>query len=188
MNYPIWKRLFDFTLALLGIFILFPLMIILYLASSVDVRHSGLFIQNRIGQFGKTFVLYKFQSINPKSKHISAYGKFIRKYKLDELPQLFNILKGDMSFVGPRPDIAGYYDVLQGENREVLQLKPGLTSDASIKYRNEDDLLSQQNNPDFYNDEVLFPDKVAMNMNYMKNMSFGNDIKIIVRTIISIFD
>jgi len=103
----------------------------------------------------------------------------MRKAKLDELPQLFNILKGEMSIVGPRPDIKGYYDLLEGENRLVLNLKPGIISKAGLKYRNEDDILDQKENPLKYNDEVLFPDKVRMNLDYYNHMSFKNDVQII---------
>lgn len=107
------------------------------------------------------------------------FGKWMRKTKLDELPQLFNILKGEMSIVGPRPDIKGYYDLLEGENRLVLNLKPGIISKAGLKYRNEDDILDQKENPLKYNDEVLFPDKVRMNLDYYNQMSFKNDVQII---------
>lgn len=109
----------------------------------------------------------------------------MRKSKIDELPQLFNVLVGNMSFVGPRPDIEGYYDKLEGEDRKVLELKPGITSDASIKYADEELILSTKENPILYNDSVLFPDKVKMNMEYYYNRSLITDIKIIFRTIVS---
>ena len=113
---------------------------------------------------------------------VSRYGKMLRRYKLDELPQLFNILVGDMSFVGPRPDVEGYYDRLQGENRKVLELKPGLCSWSSLKYIDEEALLQKQENPLEYNDEVIFPDKVKMNLGYYYNQSFWEDIKILWAT------
>ena len=113
---------------------------------------------------------------------ISPLGRFLRKTKLDELPQLWNVLIGDMSFVGPRPDIPGYYDILEGEARKVLELKPGITSLASIKYRDEECILKTQNNPSEYNDTVLFPDKVKMNLDYYYNRSFFGDLKIILKT------
>lgn len=106
----------------------------------------------------------------------------MRKTKLDELPQILNILKGDMSLVGPRPDISGYYDQLKGEDRLVLNLKPGLTSEAGIKYRNEEEILNKQQNPSQYNDEVLFPEKVKMNLRYYHNLSFKNDVYILFKT------
>ena len=114
---------------------------------------------------------------------ISALGVFLRKSKIDELPQLYNVLVGDMSFVGPRPDVAGYYDQLQGDARTLLDLKPGITGPASLKYYNEEQLLSQQANPVHYNDTVIFPDKVRMNLDYYYNRSFIYDLKIIINTI-----
>ena len=121
--------------------------------------------------------------MNDRLKTISRFAKFLRKSKLDELPQLFNIVKGDMSVVGPRPDIPGYYDALEGENRKILELKPGLTSEASIKYRNEEMLLQSVSNPKKYNDEIIFPDKVKMNLNYYYNHNLLIDLKIILKTI-----
>lgn len=109
----------------------------------------------------------------------------MRKYKLDELPELWNVLIGDMSFVGPRPDVPGYADKLVGEDRKILLLKPGITGPASIKYRNEEELLAQQADPIKYNDGVIFPDKVKINLNYLENWSFITDIKLIIYTILS---
>jgi lipopolysaccharide/colanic/teichoic acid biosynthesis glycosyltransferase len=106
-----------------------------------------------------------------------------RKSKFDELPQFYNVILGDMSVVGPRPDIQGYYDKLEGEDRKILELKPGITSEASIKYRNEDALLEQQVDPVLYNDTVIFPDKVKMNLHYYYTHSFIKDLKIILKTI-----
>ena len=116
---------------------------------------------------------------------ITPFGAKLRKYKLDELPELWNVLIGDMSFVGPRPDVPGYADKLVGEDRKILLLKPGITSPASIKYRNEEELLAQQIDPIKYNDEVIFPDKVKINLNYLENWSFITDIKLIIYTILS---
>lgn len=142
-----------------------------------------MFIQDRIGQFGKIFKIYKIKTLHPKTNAISTWGSFLRKSKLDELPQLFNILKGDMSFVGSRPDIPGYYDLLQGKDRKILALKPGLTSEASIKYKDEEELLAQQENPLAYNDRIIFPDKVKMNLEYYHQRSFWGDLGIIFKTI-----
>lgn len=114
---------------------------------------------------------------------ITSCGAFFRKYKLDEFPQLLNILKGEMSFVGPRPDIPGYYDVLKGKDNELLVLKPGLTSRASIKYHNEEELLKQQKNSLVYNDTVIFPDKIKMNLEYLQNQSLKLDLLIIYETL-----
>jgi lipopolysaccharide/colanic/teichoic acid biosynthesis glycosyltransferase len=159
------------------------LLFLCIILASLDTKSFGLFIQERIGQFGKPFRIYKIKTLHDLTKEISGFGKFLRKSKLDELPQLFNILKADMSFVGPRPDVAGYYDLLEGENRKVLKLKPGLTSEASIKYRNEEKILKSIDNPLYYNDSVLFPDKVKMNLEYYYNHSIWVDIRIIFKTI-----
>jgi lipopolysaccharide/colanic/teichoic acid biosynthesis glycosyltransferase len=177
------KRSFDFTLALILIGLLFPFLIIIFFLCLLDTKSHGLFIQKRVGQYGKLFNIYKFQSINPNTQKTSKLGAFLRRSKIDELPQLLNILKGEMSFVGPRPDIPGYYDKLKGENRKILNLKPGLTSEASIKYANEEDLLNEQLNPLKFNDEIIFPDKVKMNLSYYKNQSFLLDLQIILKTI-----
>ncbi|MGC4130451.1 MAG: sugar transferase [Bergeyella sp.] len=184
----IQKRIFDVFFSFLMIAVLFPFLVLFFVVASVDTSANGLFIQQRIGRFGNPFSIYKFRTIHPQKNTISKIGNFFRKYKIDELPQLFNILKGEMTFVGPRPDIAGYYDVLKGENRKVLQLKPGLTSEASIKYRNEEELLSEMENPLQYNDEILFPDKVKMNLEYLEKMSLKTDLKIIIKTITTIFE
>ena len=115
---------------------------------------------------------------------ITPLGAKLRKYKLDELPELWNVLIGNMSFVGPRPDVPGYADKLEGESRLILKLKPGITGPASLKYRNEEELLAVQDDPIRYNDEVIFPDKVRINLNYLKYWNFGLDIKIIIYTIL----
>ncbi|MET3536367.1 lipopolysaccharide/colanic/teichoic acid biosynthesis glycosyltransferase [Chryseobacterium limigenitum] len=163
-----------------------PLFIILFIVISIDTKSNGIFCQKRVGQYGKIFTIYKFKTINGKTNKSSYLGLLLRKTKLDELPQLFNIIKGEMSFVGPRPDIEGYYDKLQGNNREVLQLKPGLTSEASIKYSNEEFLLRAQKDPILYNIEVIFPDKVKMNLNYLEKMSFTEDLRVLLKTIFKI--
>ncbi len=162
----------------LSIFIL-----IIWVFSSLDNNSNGIFLQTRIGQYGKPFTIYKIRTMHPKTQKISKFGAFLRKYKIDELPQLLNILKGDMSFVGPRPDIPGYYDKLEGENRKILELKPGLTSKAAIKYSNEEEILAKQTNPLQYNDEVIFPDKVKLNLEYYYKQSFLVDLQIIFKTI-----
>jgi lipopolysaccharide/colanic/teichoic acid biosynthesis glycosyltransferase len=119
----------------------------------------------------------------PKKEKVTSFGQIIRRYKIDELPQFLNVLFGQMSIVGPRPDIAGYYDLLEGEERKLLELKPGITSEASIKYKDEETILSQHENPKLYNDTVIFPDKVRMNLEYYEHQSFWLDIKIIFKTI-----
>ena len=166
-----YKRAFDFFLSFLTLIPLGFFLILFWVLASIDTNANGLFIQKRIGQFGKVFFILKLRSMSLKTNKISKFGQFLRNSKIDELPQLWNILIGNMSFVGPRPDIPGYYDKLEGENRKILELKPGLTSEASIKYANEEELLNQQDDPLFYNDTIIFPDKVKMNLEYYYKQS-----------------
>ena len=181
------KRFFDFIFAIATIIIVFPLLICCWLLSSIDTTSNGLFIQTRIGQYGKAFRIYKLRTMNIKTHEISLIGGFLRKWKLDELPQLVNVLKGDMSIVGPRPDISGYYDMLKGEDRNILELKPGLTSMATVKYAKEEELLAKESNSLQFNDTVIFPDKVRMNLEYYYKHSFFGDLKIIWRTMVALF-
>lgn len=183
MNKINFKRFFDIFFSLLIIIGLSPILFIGYITATMDTSSNGVFIQKRVGQYGKLFTIYKLKTFHPKTKNISSIGYFFRKYKIDELPQLFNVLLGDMSFVGPRPDVEGYYDKLEGENRKILELKPGITSEASLKYYNEETLLASKENPLQYNDTVIFPDKVRMNLDYYYNRSFLLDLKIIFKTI-----
>lgn len=152
------------------------------------------FRQERVGKNGKLFTLVKFRtmsvghngsSISVKGEsRITPLGAILRKYKLDELPELWNVLRGEMSFVGPRPDVPGYADKLTGEDREMLQLRPGITGPASMKYANEEEILFQQPDPVKYNDEVIWPDKVRINLEYMKRRTFLMDLKIIIYTVL----
>ena len=186
-NYGWKKNLFDRSMALVLVIFFFPFFFVIYLIVSIDTQSSGVFVQKRVGQFGTLFNIYKFKTLHPKTRNITGFGRFMRKSKIDELPQLFNIIKGEMSFVGPRPDIEGYYDKLVGDDRRVLQLKPGLTSEASLKYRNEEQILAKQENPLKYNDEVLFPDKVKMNLEYLNKLCFKEDFKVMSGTFLVYF-
>ena len=188
------KVFFDRGVSLFGLFFLFPVLLLVGILIRIKMPDGPvIFTQKRVGQHGRLFTMYKFRSmmINHSGSSISVQGESritplgakLRKYKLDELPELWNVLIGDMSFVGPRPDVPGYADKLEGENRRVLLLKPGITGPASLKYRNEEELLAQQEDPQKYNDEVLFPDKVIINIEYLDHWSFWNDIKIIIYTI-----
>lgn len=165
--------------------LLFPFFIVLLSLAALSTHSSGLFTQTRIGQHAQPFTIYKLQTM--QDGEVTGIGAFLRKTKLDELPQLFNILKGDMTFVGPRPDVPGYYDQLKGNDRKVLELKPGLTSLAAIKYRNEEQLLAGHEDPKYFNDTVLFLDKVAMNLDYLEKRSLVYDLKIIWWTFCSLF-
>lgn len=177
------KRFFDIIVSLIALMIFLPFIIISWLILIQDTQSDGLFFQKRVGQHGKLFMIYKLKTMHPKTGNISEVGFFFRKYKLDELPQFLNVLKGEMSIVGPRPDIEGYYDKLEGEERKVLELKPGITSEASIKYYNEEAILQQQSDALYYNDTVIFPDKVKMNLDYYYKQNLFLDIKIILKTI-----
>ena len=151
--------------------------------TAIDTQSNGFFSQKRIGQYGKSFLIYKLRTLHPKTNKTSFWGRMLRKTKLDELPQLLNILKGQMTFVGPRPDVAGYADKLEGADRIILNLKPGITGLASLKYRNEEQILSQQTNPQLYNDEVIWPDKVRINKWYVQNRTISMDLQILFYTL-----
>lgn len=178
------KTFVDYSVAIILTIILGWLIVILIVATTIDTKSFGLFFQTRIGQYGKNFKIFKLKTINPKTNKSSPFGAFLRKYKLDEFPQLWNIIKGEMSLVGPRPDIAGYYDALEGEERKILALKPGITSEAALKYRNEEELLKKQENPKEFNDKVIFPDKLKMNLDYYYKHNTYIDLKILIKTII----
>lgn len=151
--------------------------------TAIDTQSNGFFTQVRIGQYGKPFLIYKLRTLHSKTNKTSFWGRMLRKTKLDELPQILNLLKGEMTFVGPRPDVAGYADKLEGADRIILNLKPGITGLASLKYRNEEQILSQQPNPQHYNDEVIWPDKVRINKWYAQNRTLIMDLQILFYTL-----
>jgi len=186
------KRVFDVSIVVFMLpFVIFPL-ILLTLGAFLSTRQCGIFKQQRIGQSGKPFLCYKIrtlkgtdhENIHEIIRSETKLGGWLRKTKLDELPQLFNVLKGDMSLVGPRPDVAGYADELQGSDRIILSVKPGITGPATLKYRNEDILLQKQDDPTAYNDQVIWPDKIAINKEYIKTWSVTEDIKLIVASVL----
>nr|WP_294936583.1 sugar transferase [uncultured Flavobacterium sp.] len=175
------KRLFDIVFSALALLMLSWLLLLSWLIAALDTKANGFFLQKRVGQYGSLFTIIKLRTM--KEGKVTKIGTFFRKTKIDELPQFVNILKGDMSIVGPRPDIPGYYDRLEGEALKVLELKPGLTSEASLKYFNEEALLNTKENPLEYNDTVIFPDKVRLSLDYFHNRTFVGDIKIILKTV-----
>lgn len=188
------KRAFDFTLSFLALLCLFPLILILFLLACLDTQSFGFFCQQRIGLHGKPFVIIKLKTMRDVSKvsspissfntsRITTLGQIFRKYKLDELPQLFNILIGQMSFVGPRPDVPGYADCLNSERELYLSVRPGVTGPASIKYADEEAMLSMYADPQQFNDEVIWPDKVRINLEYIRNWSFRQDLSYIFKTV-----
>ena len=187
----ITKRFIDILISVSILFLFFWVLLLAWLVAVFDTRTNGIFTQIRVGQYGERFKIYKLRTIqvspNLEESQISRLGQLLRNYKVDELPQLINVLRGEMSIVGPRPDIEGYYDLLEGEDRKILELKPGLTSLASLKYYNEDALLERQIDPLLYNDEELFPDKIKMNLEYYYHQNFYSDLKIIGDTCKFIF-
>lgn len=176
------KRLFELFFALLCLFLFGVVLIVCLCIATIDTKSVGLFYQKRIGKNGKPFNIYKIKTLNDATKVPTAFGNFLRTFKIDELPQLINILKGDMTFVGPRPDIPGYADKLEGSDRQILQLRPGVTGLASLKYRNEEQLLAHQLHPLAYNDEIIWPDKIRINRWYAQNQSIVMDFKILFHT------
>jgi len=193
------KRTFDIIMATIGIIVLWPLGLLIAIAIVLSSPGPALFLQKRIGQHGKTFNCIKFRTMYSgafKSSSITAasdiritpLGKYLRKFKLDELPQLLNVLTGKMSFVGPRPDVPGYADRLEGEDRKILLLRPGITGPASIYFRNEEVLLAEAQDPQAYNDKIIWPKKVLLNKEYLENWSFWKDIGFILITIIPLLN
>lgn len=186
------KRGFDLFFSFWGIVLLIVPLTILIVVSTISFKKWGLFKQERIGLEGKRFCVLKIRTMyedeaqNPISldpdPRVPAVGRFLRRTKLDEIPQLWNVLIGDMSLVGPRPDVPGYADNLQGEDRIILSVRPGVTGPATLKYRNEEKLLAAHNDPRKYNDEVLWRDKVEINKEYIRNWSLSNDILILIKT------
>tara|TARA_B100000989_G_scaffold287286_1_gene256785 strand:+ start:3758 stop:4342 length:585 start_codon:yes stop_codon:yes gene_type:complete len=191
------KRTFDILLSVLVIFLFFPILLMISFLIVIDSGFPIFFLQKRIGRCAKEFNIIKFRTMKINNENITItaaddnritrFGKYLRKTKIDELPEIWNVLLGQMSFVGPRPDVRGYADKLKGENRKILVLRPGITGPASLKYYNEEYILSQKSNPKKYNDEIIFPDKVKINLDYFYNRSFYLDIKIIFATIFRIF-
>ncbi len=187
------KRIFDLVFATAGLAVTWPLIVAAWIVAAIETRSNGFFLQKRVGEGGRLFTIIKIKTMylhtegstvtTAKDSRITKSGRFFRRFKIDELPQLINILKGDMSFVGPRPDVPGYMDRLEGEDRILLTVKPGITGPATLKYRDEEDILAKVDDPQKYNDEVIWPDKVRINKEYIKNWSLKKDIEYILQTI-----
>ena len=188
------KRSFDLSVALVGLVFSSWLILLAWITASINTRSNGFFVQKRVGRNGRLFNVVKIKTMRPiksidttitaeNDPRITRLGALFRKTKIDELPQLWNVLLGQMSFVGPRPDVSGYADKLTGEQRVVLSIRPGITGPATLKYKNEEALLAAQNDPKKFNDEVIFPDKVKVNMEYIYNYSFKRDIRYILQTL-----
>ena len=192
------KRLFDFFLSLILIIFASPVILCAWIIASLETKSNGFYLQQRVGRNSKLFLVFKIKTMfNTKlnsnysvttsnDKRITFMGKFFRRSKVDELPQLFNVFIGDMSFVGPRPDVEGFADELTGDNELILKLRPGITGVSSLKYKNEEYTLSKVKNPIEYNKNIIYPRKVKLEMQYIKNWSMFYDIKLILLTILGV--
>ena len=188
------KWFFDRITAFIGLAFLWPVLLLVAVLIKIQMPGPVFFIQKRVGRNGTLFACHKFRSMTighggssvsvAGESRITPLGAKLRKYKLDELPELWDVLIGNMSFVGPRPDVPGYADKLKGDDRIILNLRPGITGPATLKYRNEEELLATVENPIKYNDEVIYPDKVRLNRYYAEHYSFIDDIKMIFCTIL----
>ena len=188
------KRGFDLLASLAGLLFVWWLIGLAWFLATLDTRQNGMFVQKRVGRYGRLFNVYKIRTMRPsreivthvttdRDPRITPLGRFFRKTKIDELPQLVNVLVGRMSFVGPRPDMPGFADTLTGEDAVVLTVRPGITGPATLKYKNEEALLAEQSDPEKFNREVIWPDKVRINREYVANWGFWKDIKYIFQTI-----
>ena len=191
------KRTFDLFFSLFGIIFFFPIFLLISILIKLDSKGEIIFKQTRVTKDGKEFKIYKFRTMMKetegnkqitvgKDNRITKVGSFLRKTKLDELPQLFNIIKGEMSFVGPRPEVPKYVAYYTDEQKEILKVRAGITDYASIYFSNESEILGQQNDPEKYYIEEIMPHKIKLNKKYINNMGIITDIKIIILTILKI--
>lgn len=189
------KRTLDIAVSLVGSITLLWLMALAWIVASIDTRQNGLFIQTRVGRDGRPFPLLKIRTMRNvagwtstvttgRDPRITTVGRLLRRAKLDELPQLLNVLVGHMSLVGPRPDMPGFADRLQGADRVVLSLRPGITGPATLRFRDEEALLAAQPDPERYNREVIWPEKVRLNRQYAERYAFRADLVFILRTLV----
>ena len=187
------KRAFDILFAAIGLGVTGWLIALAWVVATIDTGANGIFTQRRVGQDGRQFTIFKIRTMRSGSSassvtvsgdpRVTHIGRIWRMLKIDELPQLLNVLLGQMSFVGPRPDVPGFADKLQGEDRIILTVRPGITGPATLKYRNEEELLATVADPEDHNREVIFPDKLRLNREYVENWSFSRDIQYIWATI-----
>ena len=188
------KRSLDLLLAIVGLLLFWPVICIAWLLSSIDSRGNGFFLQTRVGKEGRQFRVVKIKTMRSdkgltttvtrsNDPRVTPLGRFFRRTKIDELPQLWNVLLGEMSFVGPRPDVPGFADQLKGKERAILSIRPGITGPATLKYRNEEEILAAQPDPERFNQEVIYPDKVRLNLEYIRNWTLTGDVRYICQTI-----
>jgi lipopolysaccharide/colanic/teichoic acid biosynthesis glycosyltransferase len=188
------KRLFHFAMASVGLLLFGWIILISWVVATIDTGTNGFFVQERVGRLGRLFRVIKLRTMRSRSDfttnvttardpRITSIGRFWRKTKIDELPQLINVFLGQMSFVGPRPDVPGFADQLTGDDRIILSVRPGITGPATLKYRNEEELLASARDPEAYNRDIIFPDKVKLNREYIERWSFWQDIRYILVTV-----
>lgn len=194
-----FKRIFDVFFSFVGIVVLFPVFLLIYLIILVTSKGNPIFIQERAGKDGKIFHIWKFRTMVDQASskgrlmtvgddpRITKVGKVLRKLKIDEIPQLINVLKGDMSFVGPRPLVPYHISLYTEAQKQILCVKPGITDLASISFRKESELLANSSDPDKTYLEEIIPRKVELNMVYIRNISLWNDLRLIFRTVFSLF-
>jgi len=189
------KRVFDVVMAAVGLLLTWWIMILAILAATIDTRRPGLFVQRRVGRGGRSFPILKVRTMRQvegrpssvttaRDERVTRLGRFLRRTKVDELPQLLNVLVGHMSFVGPRPDVPGFADELLGDDRVILTIRPGITGPATLEFRDEEELLAGQEDPEGFNREVLFPAKVRLNRAYVENYGLSKDIGYLLRTVL----
>ena len=190
------KRIFDLFASTIGVILLSPILIIVSIAIKVDSKGNIIFLQKRVGRNQKPFYIYKFRTMVSdaeklgkqitvgKDNRITKVGAFLRKYKIDELPQLFNVIKGDMSLVGPRPEVPRYVELYTEEQKKVLSIRPGITDLASLTYSDENDILGKVDNPEEYYINVIMQDKLKLNLEYIEKSNLIYDISLIMKTIL----
>ena len=188
------KRAFDLLASAVGLVVLSPVVVAAFVAASIDTRAVGFFRQERIGLHGDRFKVIKIRSMRldpaittsvttTRDPRITELGAFWRRTKIDELPQLWNVIRGEMSLVGPRPEVPGFADLLTGPDRQLLSIRPGITGPATLHVRNEEQLRAATDDPEAYNRDVLFPTKVRMNLEYIRDYSFRRDLGYLWRTV-----
>lgn len=192
------KRLFDIIFSVIGLILLLPVLLLIAILIKLDSKGPVLFVQGRVGKNNIDFNIYKFRTmtiqsdkkglltLGNKDSRITKIGYFLRRYKIDEFPQLINIIKGDMSFVGPRPELRYYVNFYKEEDMQIFKVRPGITGLASLKYRNEVELLKSAKDPEKFFIETIIPDKLSFNKAYIKKQSFLFDLKLIGLTIIKV--
>ena len=194
LSQELQKRIFDIIFSSSLLFLIWWFILLIWVLACIDSRSNGFYFQSRVGRHGKVFKIIKIKTMRPISgfqtfvtchgdPRITILGNFFRRNKIDEFPQLWNVLRGDMSFVGPRPDVIGYSDMLNGEDRIILSVRPGITGPAQIAYKNEEEILANQVDAVKYNDEIIWPDKVKINCAYIKEYSFFRDLYYIWKTL-----